>query len=107
MVKGRLLEPQSPVMQAHIPRSASEAGSPGERADTAEARTLRRVGGGQQVHSRGRTGHLRRARTSMTEGRRDGLRGASPMVTEVPSSPSGSRPTGERGNAARRAKGTR
>ena len=29
MVKGRLLEPQPPVRQAHIPRSAPEAESPG------------------------------------------------------------------------------
>src|SRR4051794_28061667 len=29
MVKGRLLEPQSPAMQAHIPRSTPEAGPPG------------------------------------------------------------------------------
>ena len=45
MVKAGLPEPQSPAMQAHIPRSASEAGPPGERAETADARTLRRVGG--------------------------------------------------------------
>jgi hypothetical protein len=45
-VKARLPEPQSPVMQGHVPRSASEAGPPGERAETAAPRTLRRVDGG-------------------------------------------------------------
>ncbi|CAA9546498.1 MAG: hypothetical protein AVDCRST_MAG88-458 [uncultured Thermomicrobiales bacterium] len=49
-------------------------------------RTLRRVGGGQRAHARGRTGHLRRARTSLTEGKRDGRSGASPTITEVPES---------------------
>jgi len=50
MVKAGLPEPQSPVMQGHIPRSAPEAGSPGERAETADARTLHRANGGQRAH---------------------------------------------------------
>src|SRR3954447_16704456 len=41
MVKGRRLAPQSPAMEAPIPRSAPEAGPPGERAETADARTRR------------------------------------------------------------------
>lgn len=83
-VKAGLPAPQSPAMEAHIPRSASEAGPPGERAETADARTLRRVGGEERPRLRGRTGHLRHARTSMTEGKRDGLPGASPRATGVP-----------------------
>ncbi len=47
MVKGRLPEPQPPVMQGHVPCSTADAGPPGWRAETADPRTLRRVGGGQ------------------------------------------------------------
>ena len=47
MVKAGLPEPQPPVRQAHVPRSASVAGPPGERAETADVRTLHRANGGQ------------------------------------------------------------
>ena len=47
MVKAVLPELQSPVMQGHIPRSAPEAWSLGEHAETADVRTLHRANGGQ------------------------------------------------------------
>ena len=47
MVKAALLEPQSPVMQGHISRSASEAGPPGEHAETADVPTLHRADGAE------------------------------------------------------------
>ena len=62
-VRTGLFEPQSPAMQAYIPRhSVLRRGHRDRATRIVVARTFHAVGDGTSSHSRGRTRHLRRAR---------------------------------------------
>ena len=62
-VRTGLFEPQSPAMQAYIPRhSVLRRGHRDRATKIVVARTFHAVGDGTSSHSRGRTRHLRRAR---------------------------------------------
>src|SRR5215469_12427076 len=84
-VKATLLEPQPAAvtqMTSRLPRPSRDHRHTADSVPPPEA--FRPVSGGQRGRSRGRTGHLRRARTSADLRRRDRLSGASPKATESP-----------------------
>src|SRR5689334_2188103 len=84
-VKAPLLEPQPAAVTHMTPRLPRPSRGHRHTADSVPPpEGFRPVSGGQRGRSRGRTGHLRRARTSTDQRRRDRPWGASPEVTEPP-----------------------
>src|SRR5262245_60428067 len=84
-VKARLLEPQPAAVLQRTPRPPRPSRGHRHTADSVPPpEGFRPVSGDQRGRSSGRTGHLRRARTSADLRRRDRPWGASPEVTEPP-----------------------
>src|SRR5262245_26508323 len=84
-VKAPLLEPQPAAVTHMTPRPPRPSRGHRHTADSVPPpEVFRPVSGGQRGRSSGRTGHLRRARTSADLRRRDRPWGASPEVTEPP-----------------------
>ena len=82
-VKATLPESQSPAVEPHTHRYHVLDAVPSRACRSSFAvRTLRVMGDVQRAHARGCMGHLRHARPFSTTGTWDGLRGASPRVTE-------------------------